>query len=114
MNIIFKYLTLTLVTLSVAAEPKKLDHNGELIMLTDDNFSEVVDKQQFMLVNFCVPWQKVCRESERYFIQAAQILAKQVPVVRLAYVDASESEMLAERYDISTFPTIKWFVITQT
>ena len=29
-------------------------------------------------------------------------------------MDASESEMLAERYDIISFPTIKWFVITQT
>ncbi|TVU29713.1 hypothetical protein EJB05_21293 [Eragrostis curvula] len=80
-----------------------------VLTLDTDNFSEVVAKHQFIVVEFYAPWCGHCKQLAPEYEKAASILSKHDPPVVLAKVDSSDKKNkdLSEKYNVQGFPTIK-------
>lgn len=79
----------------------------DVIQLSDSNFdSTVMNSEDMWLVEFYAPWCGHCKSLAPEWARAATGLKGKVKV---AAVDATANQMLASRYEIKGFPTIKMF-----
>ena len=84
------------------------------------NFDQVVNGNQYVLVDFYAPWCSHCKAlAPQYAAAAAQLAVSEVPSIGnvfnavLAKVDAvstSGGEALADRFNVTGYPTLIWFV----
>lgn len=83
------------------------DGGGSVITLTDKNFEELVLQSEDMwLVEFFAPWCGHCKNLAPHWAAAAKQLGGKV---KLGAVDATAETVLASRYQIQGYPTIKFF-----
>nr|1X5D_A Chain A, Protein disulfide-isomerase A6 [Homo sapiens] len=85
--------------------------SGDVIELTDDSFDKnVLDSEDVWMVEFYAPWCGHCKNLEPEWAAAASEVKEQTKgKVKLAAVDATVNQVLASRYGIRGFPTIKIF-----
>lgn len=83
------------------------EDDGDVVTLTQGNFSETVSAHENMLVEFYAPWCGHCKELAPHYREAASLL-KDDGVV-LAKVDAEAETGLAESHEVQGFPTILFF-----
>ncbi|KAL2521259.1 Protein disulfide isomerase-like 1-2 [Forsythia ovata] len=99
------YLALiALLNVSVVAE-----EGDKVLTLDHSNFSEVVSKHDFIVVEFYAPWCGHCKALAPEYEKAALVLSSHDPPISLAKVDANEeaNRGLATEFQIQGFPTIK-------
>ncbi|KAF4317979.1 hypothetical protein BBO99_00007681 [Phytophthora kernoviae] len=97
-------LLLSVLATSVLADYGPKD---SVVILTDKNFDkEVLQSQDYWLVEFYAPWCGHCKSLEPEYKAAAKKLKKNA---RLGAVDATAQQALAQKYQIKGFPTIKEF-----
>ncbi len=90
-------------------EQKKADPASEkdVVILTDDNFDDTVfNSEEMWLVAFYAPWCGHCQKLLPEWNAAATQLKGQVKIAKL---DATANQKLAQRYQIQGYPTIKIF-----
>ncbi|XP_023751529.1 protein disulfide isomerase-like 1-4 [Lactuca sativa] len=80
----------------------------DVVVLTESNFTDFVESNRFVMVEFYAPWCGHCKALAPEYAAAATELKGQ-PVV-LAKVDAQEENDLAETYEVQGFPTVLFFV----
>lgn len=80
---------------------------NDVIELTDSNFEELVLKSKDLwLVEFFAPWCGHCKNLEPHWKAAASELKGKI---KLGALDATVHTVMANRFNIRGFPTIKYF-----
>ncbi|TVU14434.1 hypothetical protein EJB05_37904 [Eragrostis curvula] len=95
---------------SAAAEAAAaVDPDDSVLTLDASNFSEVVAKHQFIVVEFYAPWCGHCKQLAPEYEKAAAVLKKHDPPVVLAKVDAydEKNKELKDKYEVHSYPNIK-------
>uniref|UniRef100_A0A1J3DFM3 Protein disulfide-isomerase n=1 Tax=Noccaea caerulescens TaxID=107243 RepID=A0A1J3DFM3_NOCCA len=108
------YALLSILVLSLFASSVRCEQTEtkEFVLTLDhSNFTETINKHDFIVVEFYAPWCGHCKQLAPEYEKAASELSSNVPPVVLAKIDASEetNKDFATQYEVQGFPTIKIF-----
>ncbi|KAK3257754.1 hypothetical protein CYMTET_33171 [Cymbomonas tetramitiformis] len=107
----FVYLFCTLVYAlhtQVLSAPPPSKEATYVASLTPDNFNDFVGRDQGVLVEFFAPWCIHCKRLAPVLELVGHAFEREKRV-RIAKVDAIAHPALKQLYDVSGFPTLKWF-----
>ncbi|KAJ9472944.1 Protein disulfide-isomerase [Diplonema papillatum] len=96
-------------SLLLAAAVLGVVRSEEVLVATDANWNEVVEQEPLILVEFYAPWCGHCKQLTPKYEEAAKILAKEDPPIRLAKVDATVEKIYSGKAGVSGFPTLKLY-----
>lgn len=105
----FVFVLSFLVSLPIQISADEAEGKEFVLTLDHTNFSDTINKHNFIVVEFYAPWCGHCEKLAPEYEKAASILSSHDPPVVLAKVDANEEKNkdLATQFDVRGFPTIK-------
>jgi len=83
---------------------------GAVVALGADSFDGFLAATERALVEFYAPWCGHCKALEPEYNRAASEMREENMATRLAKVDATAEKDLAQKYDVSGYPTLLYFV----
>ena len=104
----FKYFILSLFSL-VLSRKKLFQREETVIVLNDENFNKTINKFENILVLFYATWCGHCKKFLPTYVKISQKLYEEKPRINLAKIEMSSNNEIKNKYNISSFPTIKFF-----
>lgn len=80
----------------------------DVVVIKERNFTDVIENNQYVMVEFYAPWCGHCQSLAPEYAAAATELKNDGVV--LAKIDATEENELAQEHNVQGFPTILFFV----
>jgi len=81
---------------------------GESVTKVNAVTAVVLQSKKYVMVEFYAPWCAHCKQMAPAYEDLGAVFSKESDVV-IAKVDATVENELATKYDVTNFPTIKWF-----
>jgi len=86
-----------------------------VLTLTKVNFDFARNKYKNLMVEFYAPWCGHCKKLAPEYTKVANIIAKEHPIeetkfIAITKVDCDDQPELKERFNISGFPALKFFI----
>merc|ERR1712156_628602 len=98
-----------LIALASVALGAEVTKDEGVAVLNVENFDEVIEGNEFILVEFYAPWCGHCKALAPEYAKAAGILAEKGSPIALARLDATEEPKIAEQFEVRGYPTLKFF-----
>ncbi|OTF78904.1 protein disulfide-isomerase A4-like protein, partial [Euroglyphus maynei] len=77
-----------------------------VITLTAANFDDTIESESLILVQFYAPWCGHCKRLKPEYERAARRLLEREKPIKLAKVDATAEQELAQRFEVKGYPTL--------
>jgi len=87
----------------------RVQHEASFVqVVTDDNFSKIVDGSKNVLLEIYAPWCGHCKQLAPTYEQIAKDFRTEKNVV-IAKLDGTENNKIPQQYDVKGYPTLLFF-----
>ncbi|KAI3980689.1 hypothetical protein MKX01_025254 [Papaver californicum] len=82
---------------------------SDVFVLTDNNFEKNVGQDRYAFINFYWPGFLICERLDSQFEKLAENIGMANQSVLIGKVDCEKNWNVCKRYEITVWPTLKWF-----